>query len=81
MSEEEIKEVEIEKPIGDFIIENSVGTQRQNGVYYHYSDVCKLLNLQKSKLYSDSEVLDLLLNCPYEFADNIKKWFNENSKK
>ena len=45
--------VEIEKPIGDFIInENSdiKHLQMENGAYYHYADVCKLLNRLKKKL-------------------------------
>lgn len=45
--------VEIEKPIGDFIInENSdiKHLQLEDGAYYHYADVCKLLNRLKKKL-------------------------------
>ena len=39
-----------EEPIGKFIIDNAKGTETQNGVYYHYSDVCALLNKQKEQL-------------------------------
>jgi len=47
---EKNKIVEIEEPIGNFIIDNSKGTQTENGVYYHYSDVCKLLKDYKKQL-------------------------------
>jgi len=40
----------IEEPIGKFIIENAEGVQTGNGVYYHYSDVCRLLKAQKKQL-------------------------------
>ncbi len=36
---------EPKKPIGYFIINNSKGTQTENGVYYHYTKVCRLLKL------------------------------------
>lgn len=35
----------IPKPIGDFIIENATGVQGVDGVYYHYTEVIKLLRL------------------------------------
>jgi hypothetical protein len=38
---------EIEKPVGDFIMDNATGVQGGDGVYYHYSEVCKLLKLMK----------------------------------
>lgn len=38
------------KPIGDFIIENATGVQGQDGVYYHYSEVCKLLRLKEKEI-------------------------------
>jgi hypothetical protein len=41
---------EIKRPIGDFILENATGIQGQDGVYYHYSEVCKLLRLQEKEL-------------------------------
>lgn len=34
---------EPEKPVGDFILEYGKGTQTENGMFYHYSEVCKLL--------------------------------------
>lgn len=42
--------IEMEKPIGDFIIKNAKGITTPSGVYYHYSEVCKLLNLLKNKI-------------------------------
>ncbi len=44
---------EIKKPIGDFILENATGVQGQDGIYYHYSEVCKLLRLLEKKLKKD----------------------------
>jgi len=38
-------EIPIEPPIGNFIIENATGVIGNDGVYYHYSEVCKLLRL------------------------------------
>jgi len=50
---------EIKKPIGDFIMENATGVQGQDGVYYHYSEVCKLLRLQEKELKKD--IKDLIV--------------------
>lgn len=47
---------EPKKPIGDFIINNSKGTQTENGVYYHYTEVCKLLKLYEKQLLIHSAV-------------------------
>jgi hypothetical protein len=41
---------EIEKPVGDFIMDNATGVQGSDGVYYHYSEVCKLLKLMKKNI-------------------------------
>jgi hypothetical protein len=69
-------ENKIEEPIGKFIIDNAKGTETQNGVYYHYTEVCTLLNKQKDQLIlsdfvwqskqlvCDKEELD----CPYDFT-------------
>ena len=48
---------EPKKPIGDFIINNSKGTQTENGVYYHYTEVCRLLKLYEKQLLIHSVVL------------------------
>lgn len=45
-----MKEEDIPKPIGEFIIENASGRRTNTGTYYHYKDVCKLLKLYKEKL-------------------------------
>ena len=34
---------EINKPIGQFILDNAEGVQLPDGAYYHYSKVCELL--------------------------------------
>jgi len=50
---------EVKKPIGDFILENATGVQGQDGVYYHYSEVCKLLRLQEKELKkSEKDLVD-----------------------
>jgi hypothetical protein len=50
---------EIKRPIGDFILENATGVQGQDGVYYHYSEVCKLLRLQEKELKkSEKDLVD-----------------------
>lgn len=41
--ENELTELPIPKPIGDFILENAKGVQLFDGRYYHYSEVCGLL--------------------------------------
>lgn len=36
---------------------------------------------QAEKMYSEEEVLCMLLNNPYQFEDNIKEWFEQFKKK
>lgn len=58
-SNKETMTEEIKKPIGDFILENAKGVQGQDGVYYHYSEVCKLLRLQEKELKkSEKDLVD-----------------------
>ncbi len=46
---------EVQKPIGNFIINNAKGTPLADGQYYHYGEVIKLLRLyEKSKLLVES---------------------------
>lgn len=40
---------EIPEPIGKFIIDNANCVMGNDGAYYHYAEVCKLLKLYKSK--------------------------------
>jgi len=40
-----MEEQEIPKPVGDFIINNAEGIELPDGVYYHYTEVIKLLKL------------------------------------
>lgn len=47
--------LEIPKPIGSFIIENSTGVQGNDGVYYHYAEVCKLLKLYEKQIRDEKE--------------------------
>ena len=45
--EEEIKEFEeIPEPIGNFIIDNAKGVMGADGMYYHYTEVIKLIKLR-----------------------------------
>lgn len=37
--------VEIPEPVGKFIIDNANGTMGNDGMYYHYAEVIKLLKL------------------------------------
>ena len=60
------KMAELEEPIGKFILSNADGTQTPNGMYYHYVQVCHLLNTQKKannhldelEKYIESELTD-----------------------
>ena len=36
---------------------------------------------QAERMYSEEEVLCMLLNNPYQFEDNIKEWFEQFKKK
>lgn len=51
-AEVQATELEIPEPIGNFIISQKDITpfNAQDGAWYHYSDVCKLLNRLKSKI-------------------------------
>jgi hypothetical protein len=37
--------------------------------------------LAQERSYNEEDVLDLLCSCPYEFTDNIKKWFEQFKNK
>lgn len=41
-------EEELEQPIGQFILDNAKGIQKEDGMYYHYSDVCHLIKKHSS---------------------------------
>lgn len=45
---------QIKKPIGDFILKNARGNKTENGVYYHFVDVCRLLKIHK-KTYTKKQ--------------------------
>ena len=66
-------ELELKKPIGDFIIKNAKGTQTENGVYYHYSKVCSLLKSYEKQLFIQR------VNQQTEILNNFKKF--ENTRK
>lgn len=87
--------VEIKEPIGKFIIENATPVQGNDGAYFHYSDVCKLLKLQqknmitkenvKNTLYNDDEVKLILGKLMGDIfrgkGVHLNEWFEENKKK
>ena len=47
----ELIELDIPEPIGKFILdqEDVIPVMTNNGAYYHYADVCKMLNRIKEK--------------------------------
>ena len=80
---------EIEPPIGDFIIKQKdiKHVMRQDGAYYHFSDVCKLLKRLRMKPATDWDALmdkfeDFYHNTPqWGGSDSIFQWFkNELTK-
>ncbi len=53
--------MEIKEPIGKFIIENATPVQGNDGAYFHYSDVCKLLKLQQKNMITEEELKNYCL--------------------
>lgn len=62
---------EINKPIGDFIIENATPTQGLDGAYYHYTEVCKLLKKQQERMHTDDELLEVIEWYLNSFLDDV----------
>jgi len=54
--QEELAQKPIEPPIGDFIFANANAIQLEDGYYYHYSEVCKLLKLQAERINSEENI-------------------------
>ena len=51
---DEFGTIPIPEPTGKFILESNIkGTLTQNGMYFHYSDVCVLLGKYKEKILND----------------------------
>ncbi len=48
--------VDVDPPIGDFILKNATGELRADGTYYHYSEVCMLLNHYRIYLKINQQV-------------------------
>ena len=61
----------IEPPIGDFIFANANAIQLEDGYYYHYSEVCKLLKLQAERMYSKEAVEEMFATLKRNSVDNI----------
>ena len=43
ISDGDVDEIELEEPVGKYIIENSEHIDLEDGAYYHYRDVCRLV--------------------------------------
>lgn len=70
---QEPKQESLEKvkaPIGKFIIDNAVPTQGEDGNYYHYSEVCKLLKLQQKTMYSEEDMIAFAARCVGSFLSD-----------
>jgi len=87
-SEETLEEIKL--PIGDFIIKNATPTQGADGVYYHYSEVCKLLKLQAERMYSEENVFQFFEKYREDFPihrniqvlpSQFEQWFEQFKKK
>ena len=65
------------KPIGDFIIENATAVQGQDGAYYHYAEVCKLLKLQKKRMFTEEFILGFLeyIEGTYSYSNIFDHWY------
>ena len=68
----------LEKPIGDFILENSKGTQTEDGVYYHYTDVCSLLKKYKQQCNIHDVVVPKGTLCEHPFNKVVQNNNNIN---
>lgn len=69
-----MKELELRPPLGKFIIDNAEGVQAEDGVYYHYSEVLKLLRFyctDKVKLTKEDIVKYL--------AGRYLDWYGEDN--
>jgi len=73
---------EIKEPIGKFIIENATPVQGNDGAYFHYSDVCKLLRLQEKNSITETDVKNMLNDMSHyistkELRDNFEGQYSE----
>lgn len=62
-------------PIGNFILDNIQGIQTNNGMYYHYADVCNLLKKRDETIQSNPY---LIFNEKEDWLNNDIKTFIEN---
>jgi hypothetical protein len=81
---------EVIKPIGDFIIENATALKGQDGAYYHYAEVCKLLKLQSKRMYSEEDMINFhkwayqknrIEESDKTTKELLKEWFEQFKKK
>lgn len=63
----------IEPPIGDFIFANANAIQLEDGYYYHYSEVCKLLKLQAKRMFSREDIINALHSVELKDNKNYSK--------
>lgn len=70
-----LEELPLEPSIGDFIFAHATGVAGNDGQYYHYADVCKLIRL--AKIQAKIEELEKHVEHPtkpgYRRKDIIKK--------
>lgn len=64
---------ELPKPIGSFIIDNASGVQLSDGVYYHYTEVIKLLRLYESPQIKENKTEKILR----DLKNKYKSWLKE----
>ncbi len=77
----------IPEPTGKFILDNAKGVAGNDGQYYHYAEVLKLLTLQKDKIMPTDD------ECSVWYTNNIgadcsassgiykfRLWLKERSK-
>ena len=78
------KQETFEEPKQETLEEAAERYQKHFGIrpnLFAQDDFIQGAKWQQERSYSEEEVLDLLLNCPYEFQDNIKSWFEQFKKK
>lgn len=69
-----MKELDLKPPLGKFIIDNAEGVQGEDGVYYHYEEVIKLL-----KLYGTDKVKLTKEDIVKYLAGKYLGWYGEDN--
>lgn len=69
-----MEEFDLKPPLGKFIIDNAEGAQGEDGVYYHYEEVLKLL-----KLYNTDKVKLSKEDIVKYLAGKYLDWYGEDN--